>query len=44
MTEETTPASAAAETDDNGPAFAVQRIYLNDHSFETPMGARALQN
>ena len=33
MTEETTPASAAAETDDNGPAFAVQRIYLKDLSF-----------
>ena len=43
MTEETTPASAAAETEDNGPAFAVQRIYLKDLSFETPMGAEAFQ-
>ena len=43
MTEETTPASAAAETEDNGPAFAVQRIYLKDLSFETPMGAAAFQ-
>ena len=43
MTDETTPASAAAETEGNGPAFAVQRIYLKDLSFETPMGAAAFQ-
>ena len=43
MTEETTTATEAAETQDTGPAFAVQRIYLKDLSFETPMGAAAFQ-
>ena len=47
MTDETTndktAATQATETQDAGPAFAVQRIYLKDLSFETPMGAAAFQ-
>ena len=43
MTDENTPDNTAAAAQDNGPAFAVQRIYLKDLSFETPMGATACQ-
>jgi preprotein translocase subunit SecB len=43
MTDENTPDNTAAAAQDNGPAFAVQRIYLKDLSFETPMGAAAFQ-
>ena len=43
MTDENTPDNTAATAQDNGPAFAVQRIYLKDLSFETPMGAAAFQ-
>lgn len=43
MTDENTPDNTAAAAQDNGPAFAVQRIYLKDLSFETPMGATAFQ-
>ena len=42
-TNDTTAATQATETQDAGPAFAVQRIYLKDLSFETPMGAAAFQ-
>lgn len=38
MTEENTQAAAPTE---NSPAFAIQRIYLKDISFETPMGIEA---
>ena len=43
MTDETTPVSDAGESEAAGPAFSVQRIYLKDLSFETPMGAAAFQ-
>lgn len=43
MTDENTTDNTAAAAQDNGPAFAVQRIYLKDLSFETPMGAAAFQ-
>jgi preprotein translocase subunit SecB len=39
MTEENNQAAAASET--KAPAFAIQRIYLKDISFETPMGIEA---
>jgi preprotein translocase subunit SecB len=42
-TNDTTAATQATETQETGPAFAVQRIYLKDLSFETPMGAVAFQ-
>lgn len=40
MTDETpsTDQAATAVTEDTGPKFAVQRIYLKDLSFETPQG------
>jgi preprotein translocase subunit SecB len=38
MTEENNQAASTAE---NSPAFAIQRIYLKDISFETPMGIEA---
>ena len=43
MTDETTPVSDVGESEAAGPAFSVQRIYLKDLSFETPMGAAAFQ-
>ncbi|MDG0969258.1 MAG: protein-export chaperone SecB [Porticoccaceae bacterium] len=43
MTDETTAAAPSAEPSKAGPEFAVQRIYLKDLSFETPMGAAAFQ-
>ena len=43
MTDETTPESEVGESEAAGPAFSVQRIYLKDLSFETPMGAAAFQ-
>jgi preprotein translocase subunit SecB len=43
MTDETTAAAPSAEPPNAGPEFAVQRIYLKDLSFETPMGAAAFQ-
>ena len=41
--ENNNPASTAAETNNEtkAPAFAIQRIYLKDISFETPMGIEA---
>ncbi len=42
MTEETTPAAGAAnEAAGNGMEFSLQRVYLKDLSFESPLGARA---
>lgn len=43
MTEENTTASTAEEAQQqaNAPQFAIQRIYLKDISFETPMGLDA---
>ena len=45
MTDETssTDQAAAVATEDTGPKFAVQRIYLKDLSFETPQGVAAFQ-
>jgi preprotein translocase subunit SecB len=43
MTDDNTSENTAAAAQDDGPAFAVQRIYLKDLSFETPMGAGAFQ-
>ena len=45
MTDETssTDQAAGAATEDTGPKFAVQRIYLKDLSFETPQGVAAFQ-
>lgn len=42
MTEENTPNDVAGEDGANGH-FALQRIYLKDVSFETPMGVEAFQ-
>lgn len=42
MTEELNQ-SAAAPAGDTNAQFALQRIYLKDLSFETPMGAEAFQ-
>jgi len=41
MTEENNTAAAATEQSNEAPVFAIQRIYLKDISFETPMGADA---
>ena len=43
MAEENTTTSEAATTEDSGPVFAIQRIYLKDLSFETPMGPSVFQ-
>ncbi|MBT5103475.1 MAG: protein-export chaperone SecB, partial [Porticoccaceae bacterium] len=45
MTDEnsSTDQAAVAATEDTGPKFAVQRIYLKDLSFETPQGVAAFQ-
>ena len=43
MTDDNTSENTAAAAQDDGPPFAVQRIYLKDLSFETPMGAAAFQ-
>lgn len=42
MTEENTPAAAQDQQAD-GAQFALQRIYLKDLSFETPMGIEVFQ-
>lgn len=44
MTEENTTEPVASETSEQPaePQFAIQRIYLKDISFETPMGVEAL--
>lgn len=39
--ENNNPASTAADNETKAPAFAIQRIYLKDISFETPMGIEA---
>ena len=43
MAEENITTSEAATTEDSGPVFAIQRIYLKDLSFETPMGPSVFQ-
>ena len=43
MAEENITSSEAATTEDSGPVFAIQRIYLKDLSFETPMGPSVFQ-
>ena len=43
MAEENITTSEAATTKDPGPVFAIQRIYLKDLSFETPMGPSVFQ-
>ena len=43
MADETTKPAAAASSEDSGPVFAIQRIYLKDLSFETPMGPSVFQ-
>ena len=43
MAEENITTSEAATTDESGPVFAIQRIYLKDLSFETPMGPSVFQ-
>jgi preprotein translocase subunit SecB len=43
MTEETTTPAAEAN-EQAAPTFAIQRIYLKDLSFETPMGVEAFLN
>ena len=44
MTEETSAAAEAATNEkQNAPAFALQRLYLKDMSFETPQGVKAFQ-
>ncbi|MEH6617893.1 MAG: protein-export chaperone SecB, partial [Porticoccus sp.] len=42
MTEDNTQASAG-DGQDSAQQFAVQRIYLKDLSFETPMGPAVFQ-
>lgn len=42
MTEEVTP-EVGAEANANGAQFALQRVYLKDLSFESPMGAEAFK-
>ena len=44
MAEENITTSEAATTEDSGPVFAIQRIYLKDLSFETPMGHQFFKN
>ncbi|HEY8385935.1 MAG TPA: protein-export chaperone SecB [Porticoccaceae bacterium] len=41
MTEETNQAAAGEATNTNNAEFSLQRIYLKDLSFESPLGARA---
>ena len=43
MAEENITTSEAATTEESGPVFAIQRIYLKDLSFETPMGPSVFQ-
>ena len=43
MAEENITTSEAATTEDSAPVFAIQRIYLKDLSFETPMGPSVFQ-
>jgi len=43
MTEENDQAEAGQEDQKAAPKFAVQRIYLKDLSFETPMGPAVFQ-
>ena len=43
MADETTKPAGAASSEDSGPVFAIQRIYLKDLSFETPMGPSVFQ-
>ena len=43
MADETTKPAEAASSEDSGPVFAIQRIYLKDLSFETPMGPSVFQ-
>ena len=43
MAEEDITTSETATTEDSGPVFAIQRIYLKDLSFETPMGPSVFQ-
>ena len=43
MAEENITTNEAATTEDSGPVFAIQRIYLKDLSFETPMGPSVFQ-
>ena len=43
MAEENITTSEASTTEDSGPVFAIQRIYLKDLSFETPMGPSVFQ-
>ena len=42
MTEQANETAAAAENSENKVEFSLQRIYLKDLSFESPMGARAI--
>lgn len=41
MSEENNQQAPATAEDAQGPVFAIQRIYLKDISFETPMGPEA---
>ncbi|GLS25797.1 protein-export chaperone SecB [Marinibactrum halimedae] len=43
MAEEQQPAQPQEGAENNGPQFAMQRIYLRDFSFEAPMGAEAFR-
>ena len=40
MADNENPAGAAAAEQPEGPNFAIQRIYVKDLSFETPMGVK----